>query len=73
MFKPMSSEKMRLSRKINRKVHLRQSIPHSRFFLVKDYIRKFCYNNDYSTTAKTYLRHVIFYDCSEIAIDNAKN
>jgi len=38
-----------------------------RFFLVKDYIHKF-YNNDYLITAKTYLRHAIFYDCSEIAI-----
>jgi len=26
----------------------------------------------YSTTVKTYLRHAIFYDCSEIAIGNAK-
>jgi len=36
------------------------------FFLVRDYIYKFCYNNGYSTTAKTYLRHAIFYNCSEI-------
>jgi len=42
------------------------------FFLVKDYIYKFGYNNDYSTTAKTYLRHAIFYDCSEIAIGSQK-
>jgi len=42
-------------------------------FLVKDYIHKFCYSNDYLTTVKTYLKHVIFYDCSEIAIGNIKN
>jgi len=60
-----------MERRISRKAHLGQSTwP---FFLVRDYIHKFCYNNDYSTTAKTYLRHAIFYDCSEIAIDNAKN
>jgi len=34
---------------------LKQSIPHGRLFLIRDYIHKFCYNNDYSTTAKTYL------------------
>jgi len=46
------------------------------FFLVRDYIKKFCYNNNYnnySTTTKTYLRHAIVYDGSEIAIGNAKN
>jgi len=42
-------------------------------FLVKDYIHKFYYNNDYLITAKTYLKHAIFYDCSQIAIDNVKN
>jgi len=42
-------------------------------FLVRDYIHKFCYNNNYSILVKTYLKHVIFYDCSEIAIDNAKS
>jgi len=26
----------------------------------RDYIQKFCYNNDYSTTAKIYLRHAFF-------------
>jgi len=43
------------------------------FFLVRDYIHKFCYDNDYSTTAKTYLRRAIFYDCNKIMISNAKN
>jgi len=57
----------------NRKVHLQQSTSHSLFFLVRDYIHKFCDNNDYLTTAKTYLRYAIFYDCSTIAIGNAKN
>jgi len=41
------------------------------FFLVRD-IHKFYYD-DYLTIIKTYLRHIIFYDCSEIAIGNAKN
>jgi len=40
-------------------------------FLVKD-IHKLYYNNDYSTIVKTYLRHAIFYDCSEIAISMSK-
>jgi len=41
------------------------------FFFSKR-LHKFCYNNDYSITAKTYLRHAIFYECSEIAIGNTK-
>jgi len=47
------------------------------FLIKKLYIHKFCYNNhnnnDYSITAKTYLRYAIFYNCSEIMIGNAKN
>jgi len=44
-------------------------------FLVRDYIHKFylLYNIYYLITAKIYLRHAIFYDCSEIAIGNTKN
>jgi len=41
-------------------------------FLVKDYVHKFCYNND-SIKVKIYLKRAIFYDCSEIAIGNVKN
>jgi len=47
---------MWLSRRIDRKVHLGQSVSHNRFFFVRNHVHKFCYNNDYSTTAKTYLR-----------------
>jgi len=43
-------------------------------FFIKRLYSQICYNNNnYSTTAKTYLRHAIFYNCSEIAIDNVKN
>jgi len=41
--------------------------------LVRDYLYKFCSNNDYSTTAKTSSRNAKFYDRGEIATDNAKN
>jgi len=54
-----------------RKAYLEQSTSHGHFFLVR-VIHKF-YHNDYLTTAKTYLRYIIFYDCSEIAIGNTKN
>jgi len=48
----------------SRKAHLGQSTSHGLFFLVRNYIHKFCYNNDYTTAAKTYLRHAIFCDCT---------
>jgi len=40
--------------------------------LVRKYFYKFCFNNDYLTTAKTSLRNAKFYH-SEIAIVNTKN
>jgi len=46
----------RISRKALRTIYLTWPV-----FLVRDYIHKFCCNNDQSTTAKTYPRHVIFY------------